>query len=247
VSVLAFYADESGSFSVRDPGQPWVVLLAIGFDDDNWTLIDDALNDLKRLYFPDCAPSEVEIGSNDLRMAHVRPSPRNPFSRISATTLRAFGADLYSVIDSLPFAWCVAVLNKPMTARRFTNARADDLFAIAYLELLGALDRWCASVGTVGRLFLDQRERGLHGKAHDAIVEVHDQYRDDAGLHKQPRVIERPYFHDSARSNHIQVADIIAYNVLRRVRDGDEHYSYFRRIMAKKHCVEETSENDETG
>jgi len=245
--VLAFYADESGSFSVRDRGQPWVVLLAIGFDDNDWTLIENSLNDLKRAYFPDRRPREIEIGSNDLRMAHVRPDPENPFSRISPAALREFGTDLYSIIDSLPFAWCASILHKPTAIRHFANARADDLFVVAYLELLRILDRWCVSAETMGRLFVDQRESDLHGRVHDAIIRAHDRSRDDAVPPERPRVIERPYFHDSARSNHIQLADIIAYNVLRSVRNGDPHYPYFRRVMAKKHDVNETPENDETG
>jgi len=120
--VLAFYADESGSFSVRDPAQPWVVLLAIGFDDDHWGTIERALNDLKRRHFPGCHPSAVEDN---------RPS--SPETSVT-------------------------------------------------------------------------------------------------------RVVERPYFHDSSRSNHIQLADIIAYNVLRRFRNGDPNYPYFTRILPKLRC-----------
>ena len=50
--MLAFYADESGSFDPHDPGQPWVVLLAVGFDDDHWLTIHRAFTDLKVAYFP---------------------------------------------------------------------------------------------------------------------------------------------------------------------------------------------------
>jgi Protein of unknown function (DUF3800) len=231
--VLAFYADESGSFSLRAADQPWVVLLAIGFDDDSWTVIDEAMNDLKRAYFRGRTPREVEIRSHDLRMAHVRPRSDNVFSTLPRDLLRRFGDDLYAVIDALPFAWCASVLHKPSVVSSLSVRRGEALFTVAYLRLLQSLDGWCRAVGKPGRIFLDQRDARLHGGVHEAIIRAHDERRDNSrpGL---ARVVERPYFHESARSNHLQLADILAYNVLRRHRSGDTEYTYFRRIVAKE-------------
>jgi len=117
--VLAFYADESGSFSVRDPAQPWVVLLAIGFDDDHWGTIERALNDLKRRHFPGCHPSAVEIRSNDLRRAHVTGKLGNVFSSLKPGALARFASDLYATVDTLPFEWCAAAVHKPSALRDF--------------------------------------------------------------------------------------------------------------------------------
>ena len=231
--MLAFYADESGTFSVRAGDQPWVVLLAIGFDDDHWATIDDALNDLKRQYFPERSPRDVEIKSHGLRMAHVRPRAENAFSSLSRDALRRFGEDLYSVIERLPFAWCASVLHKPSVVHRMPGAAGGDLFIRAYLDLLPSLDLWCRCAGKAGRLFVDQREARLHGSIHAGIVREHEGLREAAPA-RGSHVVERPYFHDSARSNHIQLADVIAYNVLRRVRDGDARYPYYRRIAAKR-------------
>ncbi|MBV8299057.1 MAG: DUF3800 domain-containing protein [Candidatus Eremiobacteraeota bacterium] len=97
------------------------------------------------------------------------------------------------------------------------------------------MDHWCAEAGTPGRLFVDQRERDLHGRTHRPIVAVHDN-RPGSPETSVTRVVERPYFHDSSRSNHIQLADIIAYNVLRRFRNGDPNYPYFTRILPKLRC-----------
>ncbi|MBV8299056.1 MAG: DUF3800 domain-containing protein [Candidatus Eremiobacteraeota bacterium] len=117
--MLAFYADESGSFSVRDPAQPWVVLLAIGFDDDHWGTIERALNDLKRRHFPGCHPSAVEIRSNDLRRAHVTGKLGNVFSSLKPGALARFASDLYATVDTLPFEWCAAAVHKPSALRDF--------------------------------------------------------------------------------------------------------------------------------
>ena len=69
--MLAFYADESGSFDLHDPGQPWVVFLAVGFDDDHWLTIHRAFSELKLAYSPYRVPGEFEIRSNDVRTALV--------------------------------------------------------------------------------------------------------------------------------------------------------------------------------
>jgi hypothetical protein len=235
--VLAFYADESGTFSLRPAGQPWVVLLAVGLNDDHWMTIEEAMNGLKRRYFPDRAPREIEIRSHHLRMAHAYPRSENPFSRLSGETLRRFGEELYALIDVLPFEWRAAVMHKPSIAARLAIRPGAQLFTIAYLDLLRSLDRWCRSAGQPGRLFIDQRDAQLHGGVHDAIVRAHDLVR----ISDRPafeHVIERPYFHDSAASNHIQLADVVAYNVLRRFRDDRPDYPYYRRIIAKQAVFE---------
>lgn len=231
--VLAFYADESGTFSVRSGDQPWVVLLAIGFDDVHWTTIEEAFNALKRRYFPDRAPHGVEIGSHELRMAHVRPRSDNPFSSLLPEELRQFGHELYAVIDDLPFAWCASVIHKPSVVPRLAARRGGDLFIAAYVDLLRSLDGWCRYAGQPGRLFLDQREVRLHGAVHEAIIREHERLRDTECWIPPTRVVERPYFQDSARSNHVQLADIVAYNVLRRSRDEME-YPYYSRIAGKR-------------
>jgi hypothetical protein len=237
--VLAFYADESGSFDLHS-AQPWAVLLAIGFDDDDWVQIDRSVNDLKHVYFGKRHPHEIEIRSNDLRMAHVRPRPDNPFSLLDIEALRSFGNDLYALIDALPFAWCASVVHGPTVMGASAVRGSHDLFAASYRTLLGQLDRWCAFVGEPGRLFLDQRDPNLYGRAHRTIVTMHDDCRRE-GSSQPARVIERPYFHDSARSNHIQLADIIAYNVLRRFRNDDPRYPYYVRVCSKLRRFEGTS------
>ncbi len=232
--VLAFYADESGSFDPYDPGQPWVVFLAVGFNDDHWLTIDRAFDALKRAYFPARAAHEVEIRSNDLRTALSRPRAENPFSSLDAGALRRFGDDLYEVVEQLPFAWCGTAIHKATVRQRFAVNDGHALFSLAYRATVERLHRWCLDEDQVGRLFVDQRENNLHGKVHRGIAELHQRF--GAWSTHNPRacrVIERPYFHDSRRSHHLQLADIVAYNILRRFREHDPAYSYFARILPK--------------
>jgi hypothetical protein len=99
------------------------VLLAIGFNDDHWLRIDRGVNELKQAYFGQRHPRNIEIRSNDLRMAHVHPRPDNPFSLLDLEALRSFGNDLYALIDMLPFAWCAAVVHGPTVLKADRLAR----------------------------------------------------------------------------------------------------------------------------
>lgn len=239
--MLAFYVDESGVFDVTGAAQPWVVMLAVGFDDRHWSVIEQAMKALKQSYFPAHDPARIEIRSNDVRTAHVHPRPANPFSSLDSATLRSFGADLYAVIDGLPVSWCAAAVHLPTAARILASRNGPVLYANSYRMLLGLLDRWCACANDTGRLFLDQRDAHLHGRVHRAIAVVHDDCR-RAAPPGTACIVERPYFHDSARSNHIQIADVLAYNVMRRFRDADPHYPYFARIYSKLHRFGDNSE-----
>jgi hypothetical protein len=233
--VLAFYADESGSFDPHDLGRPWVVLLAIGFDDDDWLTIDEAFDGLKRWFFPFRPPAEVEIRSNAIRMALVRPDPRNPFSSLAPGKLARFGTELYRIIDGLPFVWNAAVVHKPTAARDFGCRSNHDVFALAYTSLIALIDERCRRVKRPARLFMDQQERSIEGSAHDEIARFNYRYRDGQMEQHRTRIIERPYFQDSTRSNHMQLADILAYNVLRHCRERKVPYPYFARILPKRY------------
>jgi hypothetical protein len=232
--VLAFYADESGSFDPHDPGQPWVVFLAVGFDDDHWLTIHRAFTDLKAAYFPRRPPNEIEIRSNDLRTALVHPRAGNPFSSLGASNLRRFGNELYRVVDSLPFAWCGVAIHKASARERLGVSDGHALFALAYRGMVERLHSWCAEGNQVGRFFVDQRERNLDGRVHREIAKLHECFHEWT-LHPQRvcRIVERPYFQDSRRSHHLQLADIVAYNVLRRFRENDPAYPYFARVLPK--------------
>lgn len=246
--MLAFYADESGSFDPYDLERPWVVLLAVGFDDDHWLTIDDAFDGLKRDFFPFRRPDDIEIRSNAIRMALVRPHRRNPFSSLAPDALARFGEELYRIIDGLPFAWSAAIVHKPTVARNLGCRSTHDVFALAYTSLIALIDERCRCTERPARLFLDQQERNIEGTAHDEIARFHYRHRGRQTELHRIRIIERPYFQDSARSNHMQLADILAYNVLRQCREGRVSYPYFTRILSKRYnWTVHSPENDVPG
>jgi hypothetical protein len=109
------------------------------------------------------------------------------------------------------------------------------VFFKLYTYLLERLHGWAEREGTHGRLFLDQQHQGLVNTRHDEIVAQHRALlREGTRLQAVDRIIEQPFFMESDSSVHIQLADVLAYNVLRQVRDGfDKPYSFYTRILPK--------------
>jgi hypothetical protein len=82
---------------------------------------------------------------------------------------------------------------------------------------------------------MDQQHQGLVNARHDEIIKQHRTLL-RAGTPFQPidRIIEQPFFMESETSVHVQLADVLAYNVLRQVRDGfGTPYPYYTRILRK--------------
>jgi hypothetical protein len=72
------------------------------------------------------------------------------------------------------------------------------------------------------------------GAVHDVIEQDHFGFQDfGTGFLKCKNIVERPYFIDSCRSNHMQLADILAYNVYRRVVTDNERYPFFVKTIRK--------------
>jgi len=234
--MYSFYADESGTCNLKKSDQPWYVLLAVGFNDDNWKLIDDAIIGLKKTYFPSWNIRDVEIRSNDIRRAPLQkwPEDGNPFSTLSPENLKRFSDDLYRSIDGLPLQFCAVAVDKQATVLKHGLKQGSELFTLAYTLLIERLHGWANQEKSYARLFLDQQENNLLGIRHDSIIEDHYNLSTrGTGWQDVSRIIERPYFEHSKHCSHVQIADILAYNIYRRFVLNDPAYIYYRLTMKK--------------
>ena len=231
--MFSFYADESGSADIFNDRQPWFVLLAIGLNDDDWKTIDDSVNALKRKYFPGFW-RQVEIHSNDIRRAALQQFPPNAFASLTPQRRAEFGTDLYNLIDSLPIQFCAAAVEKRAAINQKGFSSTAALFQFTYTLLVERLHGWCTHENNIGRLFIDQQEHNLLGAKHGAIEADHYELQQSgSGWQDTSSIIERPYFQDSKRSNHTQIADILTYNIYRRCVHNDPQYEYFVKTLRK--------------
>jgi hypothetical protein len=189
---------------------------------------------LKRKYFPGWEPHRVEIHSNAIRRAKLEQYPPNPFATLNETTLSGFTTDLYNFIHDAPFQWCGVAVNKPAAVRFKGIASASELFKFAFVLLIERLHGWARQENSFGRIFIDQQEINLLGGAyHELIAKDYFNLRaDGSGWQKVDNIIERPYFIDSCRSHHMQLADVLAYNLYHRYA-YDGAYPYFNKILRK--------------
>ncbi|HYK54469.1 MAG TPA: DUF3800 domain-containing protein [Candidatus Eremiobacteraceae bacterium] len=234
--MYSFYADESGTINLRQTNQPYYVLLAIGLNDDHWKSIDNAIVGLKKSYFPGWTITDIEIRSNDIRRASLQkwPEDKNPFSTLKAADLKRFVDDLYDEINKLPFEFCSIVINKDDAIKQHGLKKGRELFRLAYMLLIERLHGWVNQEGSYGRIFVDQQAESLLGQQHDELIEDH--YKLTArgsGWQQVSRIIERPFFCHSRYSNHIQIADLLAYNVYRRYANNEGGYPFFIKTMRK--------------
>ena len=233
--MLSFYADESGSIG-RGQGD-WVALLAIGFHDDQWKPLKDAIDALKRRFFPNWDLDSVELKSVYLRRWNQPDQswPPNAFSTLDAAAVARFGEALYALIDEAPFEWAAVAFSKAHLLHHYGITQSRDVFFRLYMYLLERLHGWANREGTYGRVFLDQQHQGLVNARHGEIVEEHRMLlRQGTPFQPVDRIIEQPFFMESDTSVHIQLADVLAYNVLRQVRDGfATPYPYYTRILPK--------------
>jgi Protein of unknown function (DUF3800) len=233
--VFSFYADESGSVG-RGQGD-WVVLLAIGFPEDAWNPIKQAVDGLKRRFFANWDLNSVELKSVYLRRWNQPDQhwPPNAFSTLDAAQIARFGDELYGLIDDAPFEWAAVAFSKAHLLRHYGVSQPRDVFFRLYMYLLERLHGWANREGTYGRLFLDQQHQGLVNARHNEIIAQHRALlRSGTPFQAVDRIIEQPFFMESGSSVHIQLADVLAYNVLRQVRDGfAQPYVYYNRILPK--------------
>jgi Protein of unknown function (DUF3800) len=211
----------------------WVALLAIGFHDDNWKVLKDSVDGLKRRYFENWNIDDVELKSVYVRRWNQPDQtwPANAFTTLDAGRMMRFGRELYETIDTAPFEWAAVAYSKTHLLRQYGIARPRDVFFWLYTHLLERLHEWACRENTYGRLFLDQQHQGLVNTRHAEIIAQHRTLLQKGTPHQAvDRIIEQPFFMESDTSVHVQLADILAYNIVRQARDGFEKpYPFFRR------------------
>jgi hypothetical protein len=108
------------------------------------------------------------------------------------------------------------------------------------MHLLERLQGWLSPESGLddrGRLFVDQQHDGYINAPHEAIIDAHRKYQvAGTGYVTCDRIIEQPFFMQSDHSPLIQIADVFAYNVYRKVRDyrgTTKMYPFYERILPK--------------
>lgn len=133
----------------------------------------------------------------------------------------------------LDIQWAAAAVHKPQLVQQYGIHDPRDVFVLLYKLLLERLQGWLQKEDSLGRLFLDQQhDRIVSGRHNEIIADHHRLQSTGTGYLTIDRVIDQPFFMQSKYSNHIQIADLFAYNVKRQLEMGfGNKYSFYERIL----------------
>lgn len=249
------YIDDSGQREYLKPGRTYGYWLSQHFVFGG-TLIEiaeasrlaDELAALKTAAF---GSGRVEVKSSWLRRQDSKEQRYLTPYGISQERLDQFVLDFYAAAGAADLMFIAAVVDKDLMTERYGEAKWHTP-AAAYEVLVQRLQLEIQDRGKV-KVFIDR----LSGK-----TKAGNEYEDNLRNHHRKLVLEGskltrpplpmpclhslPKFVDSAESHLIQVSDVIAYNVMRQVRDHghvweesvaeSDMYPWFRKLIGKFRC-----------
>jgi len=237
--MYLFYVDECGRPSLEDKSlltDPWFVMAAVGIHSSQWLVIDGAITDLKRKYFPQVKPLKVEFKSTSIRSAGG-PHPRWPFSELPPDVLQNLVEELYAIYDTFHLPLFAVNINRQEHKAKYTERgrRPDPPYQLAFRMLVERID-W----------FLENqnRDKTLGEREFGFVIldEFVGQYRvtrsnllwyQESGTFAKKSidyVKEVPFFNVSEYSQMLSLPDLVAYNVYHRFRYDKPDYPFYQRI-----------------
>ena len=218
-SIHRAYLDDSGEKEYGPKTSRYFVYAAAILHDSAVRPIDAEIDQLKIATF---GRADVEIKSNWVR----RPDERRrrylkPFG-ITEQDLDALLEKLYAIMtrDELSYAACA--IDKVQMEERYGDRKWHPS-ATAYQFLLQRLQMHCADAGTVCHVTVDDMTGSTQAKNawRDLLQEQHRRrMRDGCNLTRLQftNIGDRLRFGASHRFNLLQIADLVAYNVMRQFR-----------------------------
>lgn len=245
------YIDDSGQREYAKPGEGYEHHWLSRYFVFNGTLIGipeaarlaAELAALKRAAF---GSENVEVKSSWLRRQELREKRYLAPYGISEPALERFVSDFYDAAAAADLLLIASVVDKVLMTDRYGNDRWHTPTA-AYEAIVQRLQGELGDRGTA-KVFIDH----LSGK-----TKAGNEYEDNLRKHHRKLVVEGsriiqlpvtclhslPQFIDSGRSHLLQLSDLVAYNVLRQVRDHGniwetdaaeaDMYPWFRRLLGK--------------
>ena len=244
--MYLFYVEESGEREYNPRSSDPFVTLALGIAEADWHKLNADINGIKQTHF---GTRDVKVKSNYLR----RPKERQTFYKgpygVTDATLTSFTEALYACLDSAPVHLLAVVIDKQQMWQgdnAFLSATTP-----AYIALVEQIQLFLKLHGdsAYGLIIHDliAESPSLTNTHQQEIVKLHEQmiFNRSTPYKPVPNLIEGCHFIPDDQINFLQMADFVAYNVLRQFRkyssewDANvsvtnwEKYEYFARILPK--------------
>lgn len=248
------YIDDSGQRDYAKPGKAYDLRLTRYFVFGGVLLrVSEAARlagEIRSLKMDAFSSDDVEVKSSWLRRGDLRMKKYLIPYGISDERLTRFTFDFYDAAGSADLKLIASVVDKELMTERYGRGKEWHTSAAAYEPLVQRVQMEVADGDRVS-VFIDRLSgKTKAGNEYEVNLRNHHKRLSAEGS----RVVQMPVkclhslpkFIDSRESHLVQVSDIVAYNVLRQVRDhgntweqtvkDSEMYPWLRRIIGKFRC-----------
>lgn len=200
--MIHFYVDESGT-GLRDRRSPYFILAATSVHTAHLEVVDEQVNRFKRRLVPFAEPEDYEIKVRELRRGEK-------FFRGVPWEIRAQAIHEFSkLVADLPCTIVAVQIHKDYLTEYVSSD--DQLYALAFRQLVDMLEGVLAQNHEVGMLMVDARS-DLHSSVQDRrLLNVYRQWQ--ARRQRTTRIVGLPWFGFSAFYVGLQIADFAAYMI----------------------------------
>lgn len=208
MNVYLAYVDESGKPDMRDQSEEFV-LSAIVVNETNWRSVDKEVRKLKKRYFPEKNPDEVEIHMKTL--AHHGP----PFNVLSLKMQKELIYDIAGLISNIDCTIVSVVVLKRKVKPKDQEGIQDRALTLLFEKVHHCLLQSNRSKGhkEMGLIFFDSVNPSFDNKIRS---KVHPMILQGTGNVRNRYLIEDPVFVESSYRALGQLADFISYCVRRK-------------------------------
>ncbi len=200
--MILIYIDESGTGLKQTP-PAFFVLGALAVQATDSDLLEQKIVEFKRQFLPWAKPEDWELKGRFLRQGGGVYQSKSWAERAAAFFRLA------TLLSDFPCQILAVAVNKTLIPR--ANIMDDDLYRMAFWQLLDELNQRLARDDEEGMLLLDSRSN-QHSSVQDRrVIESYRGWREEQT--RQVQVLGLPWFGTSEFYAGLQLADIASYLV----------------------------------
>lgn len=220
------YVDESGNANYTD-NLPFYNLTGIIVNEEDWVLVDNALTRIKLEFFPNFPPEDIEFHAKQIR------NKNGIFSHLSNEQIKDMLLKFFHMISEMPIQILSVLVNKREILKRQIKFNPIEDKSWEYL-----LERFDMFIGN--RNVGERTQFGLaiidsEGERYDTELrrKIRKIVKTGTNFHNFRYILEDALFTYSHWRNLTQIADMIAYCIVKQKESNQLFSECFKKIESK--------------
>ncbi|MBP5395046.1 MAG: DUF3800 domain-containing protein [Candidatus Methanomethylophilaceae archaeon] len=231
--MYLIYIDESGKPDYSNP-EPEFLLASLTINEEAWSIVDKKVVELKKKYFPEKDPAEIEFHATDI-FNHTKH-----FKNVSLDTRLALFGEIMHLISETDCVITAVMIRKDLLVNREQdiNSKALEYLFERLCYLLEEKNKTARDKGAeYGLLMIDSVNPKYDNKVR---LIMRGLLKSGTKFEKNRFIIEDPIFVDSSYRHLSQLADCVAYCLRRKFRakepsvDTQKQFDDFFKIIEEK-------------